>query len=110
MKLKSYKLLGALLACSMSFPAYAAMTSDWVNVTQIRPIVDGNVYFDVDRVAICNSNAFLIKVKDDGSKAVYSTLLSAALAGKSVKLETWGSCAVGGGWGTEIQAIYLKIQ
>ncbi len=85
-------------------------SSGFVKITQLRPVIDGNVFFEVDTTgAMCGSSAFLIKVKDDGSKAVYSTLLSAAMSGKKVKLETWGVCAANGGWGTEVQGIYVQF-
>ncbi len=87
----------------------AVKTSDFVNVTQIRSITSGNVYFSVDKIAICNTTEFLIKVIDDGSKTFYSTLLAASMSGKKVKLETWGECAAGTGWGTEIQSIYVRF-
>jgi hypothetical protein len=59
---------------------------------------------------MCNTNGFLIKVKDDGSKAVYSGLLAAAMSGKRIKLETWSGCATtNDGWGTEIQAIRIEL-
>ncbi|MEW6995207.1 hypothetical protein AADZ84_13175 [Colwelliaceae bacterium MEBiC 14330] len=86
------------------------LSSDWVKVIQLRPITSGKVYFVVDKVAICNTNSFLMKITDNGSKAVYSTLLAAAMSGKKIKLETWRGCATSnGGWGTEIEAIKVKF-
>jgi hypothetical protein len=100
-----------LVTLLFSTASFGYEESDYVRVTLLRPILGGNVYFEVDHpAAMCGTSAFLIKVIDDGSKAVYSTLLSAAVAGKKVKLETWGACAEGNnGWGTEVQGIYVRF-
>lgn len=97
-----------LLLLSSFSNAYES--SDFVSITQIRSGTGGNAYFDVDTAAaMCGTSTFLIKVIDDGSKAVYSTLLSAAMANKKIKLETWGPCAADGGWGTEVQSIIVQF-
>ncbi len=85
------------------------IASDWVKVVQVRSIISGEVYFVLDKVAMCNTNTLLLRVANDTSKAAYSALLAAATAGKEVKLETWGECAPNGGWGTEVQAVNVKF-
>ena len=51
----------------------ALTVPDWVNVAQVRPVIDGDVFFDVDRAAICNTTSFLIKAQYDRFKVLYST-------------------------------------
>lgn len=90
--------------------AMAYESSDFVKIISIRPAIDGNVYFEVETpAAMCGTSVFLVKVKDDGSKAVYSALISAAISEKLVKIETWGICAPDTGWGTEIQAVTVRF-
>lgn len=104
------KIMFILLSCFYISQAFAYEASEFVKITQIRSTVGGDVFFDVDiPAAMCNTSTFLVKVMDDGSKAVYSALLSAAMSGKSVKLETWGECAANGGWGTQVQGLYVQF-
>ena len=83
----------------------AEAESDLVKITDIWSIVDGQVYFTVDKAnAMCGTNVFLLKVVDSNSGVTYSTLMAAAVANRKVKLNTWGDCNVPG-WGSEVQGI-----
>lgn len=106
MKLK-FCIAGILLL--LTSLAYAAHVSPPVKVTQIKPVVEGVVYFEVNSTAICGATTFKLVVNNVGSNATYSTLLAAASAGKNVVLETWGECAPNGGANTIIQAVTIKL-
>lgn len=102
-----FTLVSIFLFSSQSF---SYEMSGPVKIVQIRPMTNGTVRFNVDNpTAMCNNSSFTLQVKDDGSKAVYSTLLSAAMSGKSIKIETWQPCASNNGWGTAIDGIYVQF-
>lgn len=107
MKLKYY--IGVTLLLLANF-ANAAEVSQPVKITEIRSLIDGNVFFTTSAVAICGTTVLKLVVKDDGSKAAYSALLSAAIADKNVVLETWVACeSAANGWGSVVQAVTVKF-
>ena len=105
---KTHYLLACILILLPTL-SLAYESSEPVSITQLRPVVGNLVYFHVDAVAMCGTSAFRIKLDTESGKAMYSAMLSAAMSGKKIVIETWGECAENGGWGTEVQGVTILI-
>jgi hypothetical protein len=96
-------------AMAASQAAMAENVSPYVKVVEIWTIVDGNAYFVVDQAdALCGTNVLRIQISNTGSQATYSTLLSAAHAGKKVKLNMWKPCP-DPGWGAIVEGVKVQF-
>jgi hypothetical protein len=72
-------------------PAHAEPTSGRVKIYQVRPYMPGTVFFTTTPAAICNTFRFMIDLAASGGKEIYSAVLAAQLAGKSVYIEVSNS-------------------
>lgn len=99
------------LSCALLLSSNALASehsSPYVNVTEIRSLVNGDVYFSVDNpTAMCNTSVFLLKTSDPNAQAAFSTLISAATIKKKIKIENWTGCNEGG-WGSLAEAISIQ--
>jgi hypothetical protein len=67
-----------------------------VNVTQVRPYIDGTIFVHVDTTAFCETAVFKIGSDAAGKKEMYSAVLSALMASKKVVLEALTSTGCNG--------------
>jgi hypothetical protein len=100
--------LTAILGILISTNVFATPESDVaVNVTQVRPNINGDIFIHVDSTAFCDTSVFKITNGVAGKNEMFSAALSALMASKKVKLEalTATGCS---GRGTGLQSIYLQ--
>jgi hypothetical protein len=107
--------LCGLLCFFLSCLSYGAETSTTpVTIIEIDTNTDA-IYFTVSGGTMCSTTAFSLDMTKPRSKEMYSVLLTAASAGKKVKLATWGACKSGdpanavGNWGTEVQGLFVQF-
>ena len=103
------KFIVGLLIATSAMPSFAYESGEWTSVTQIYAKNDGAifVYFGANAMPGCYQGKAGY-IKGANVEKLYSTILAAFMAGKSIK-PLYHINAANSGWGLcFVEAVYLK--
>lgn len=105
------KLLGLFCLLGITEFAHAGYVAGTAWVTVSKVTAADVQRFEVQGGTLCNTNVFTIDAREVGGKEQFSTVLTAATAGKKIFIETWVGCPSSDpsqNWGMKVGAITIQ--